>query len=118
MVEAGDKSSAEFGAQGGKARASRLTPEQRREISRKAAEARWGAQGRLKALRATHEGPLHIAGTIIPCAVLEDGTKVLSRAGFSRWWVLVAFLPIVAWLGIWVFAYVRWPKLDPPREGL
>lgn len=30
------------GLKGGKARAEKLTPEQRREIGRKAAEARWG----------------------------------------------------------------------------
>jgi hypothetical protein len=30
------------GAKGGRARAERLTPEQRSEIARKAAEARWG----------------------------------------------------------------------------
>ena len=31
------------GKKGGPARAARLTPEQRREIARKAAQARWGA---------------------------------------------------------------------------
>jgi hypothetical protein len=31
-----------LGAKGGKARAQRLTPEQRREIAQKAAQARWG----------------------------------------------------------------------------
>jgi len=29
-------------------------------------------------------GDLTIGGAIIPCAVLEDGTRVLSRAGFIR----------------------------------
>jgi len=33
------------GLKGGKARASRLTPEQRREIAQKAAQARWSKQG-------------------------------------------------------------------------
>jgi len=32
----------EWGAEGGKTRAGNLTPEQRREIARKAARARWG----------------------------------------------------------------------------
>ncbi len=32
------------GLKGGKARAAKLTPEQRREIARKAAQARWAAQ--------------------------------------------------------------------------
>jgi hypothetical protein len=32
---------AKFGRQGGKIRAKKLTPEQRREVARKAAQARW-----------------------------------------------------------------------------
>jgi hypothetical protein len=75
---------AEFGAEGGKARAERLTPEQRQEAARKAAEARWAAEGKQKTFRATHEGTVDIAGFQIPCAVLEDGTRVLSRIEFIR----------------------------------
>lgn len=33
------------GQKGGRARAEKLTPEQRREIARKAARARWGKEG-------------------------------------------------------------------------
>lgn len=78
------KTAQEFGAEGGKARARLLTREQRREIARQAAEARWAAEGKLKTLRATHEGTVDIAGFQIPCAVLEDGTRVLSRIEFIR----------------------------------
>jgi hypothetical protein len=74
----------DFAAQGGRARAERLSPEQRRDIARQAAEARWSAEGKLKVLRATHEGPLEIAAHVLPCAVLEDGTRVLSRFGFMQ----------------------------------
>ena len=35
------------GLRGGKARAEKLTPEERAEIARKAAKARWGTRGRL-----------------------------------------------------------------------
>ena len=36
-------------------------------------------------LKATHEAEdLKIGGICIPCAVLEDGTRVLSRIGFLR----------------------------------
>ncbi len=34
--------------------------------------------------RATHEATLELGGTEIECAVLEDRTRVLSRAGFVR----------------------------------
>jgi hypothetical protein len=79
-----EKTAAEFGAEGGRKRAESLTKDRRRDISRQAAEARWAAEGKLKVLRATHEGPLNIAGFILPCAVLEDGTRVLSRFGFMQ----------------------------------
>lgn len=78
------KTAADFGAEGGLQRARNLTSEQRSQISRHAAEARWAAEGKLKVLGATHEGTVEIAGFVIPCAVLEDGTRVLSRIEFIR----------------------------------
>ena len=65
---------AESAARGGKARARKLTAEQRREIAIKAAEARWGDP----LPRATHAGVLQIGGAEIPCWVLEDGERILS----------------------------------------
>lgn len=37
---------------------------------------------------------------------------ILNRAGRSRWWVIVAFLPLLNLIGLWVFAFTRWPKPD------
>jgi hypothetical protein len=37
---------------------------------------------------------------------------ILHRAGRSRWWVIVAFLPLLNLIGLWVFAFARWPKVD------
>jgi hypothetical protein len=37
-----------------------------------------------KVLRATHTGELKIGNIVIPCAVLEDGTRVLWQQGFLR----------------------------------
>lgn len=37
-----------------------------------------------KILKATHDGDLKLGGMVIPAAVLEDGTRVLSRIGFLR----------------------------------
>jgi hypothetical protein len=37
-----------------------------------------------KILRATHEGELKIGDTLIKCAVLEDGTRVLTRSTFVK----------------------------------
>lgn len=66
------------GSKGGKTRAERLTTEERQEIARQAAEARWGG----KSIRATHAGDLVIAGRNINCVVLEDGRRVLSQESF------------------------------------
>lgn len=60
------------------ARAKALEPERRAEIARRAAEARWGAQ------EATHTGELRIVDGTIACAVLPDGTRVLSQRAVGR----------------------------------
>ena len=62
-------------SKGGTARANRLTPEQRSRSARQAAEARWGRT----AADATHMGELVIGDKRIECAVLEDGTRVISQ---------------------------------------
>ena len=37
-----------------------------------------------KILKATHAGEIKIGNTIIPCAVLEDGTRLLTQQGFLK----------------------------------
>jgi len=80
-----DFGSSEAGKLGGKARAESLSPEQRREIARKAVETRWQRQGKLKPVaQATHgspDRPLRIGGTEIPCYVLNDKRRVLVQRG-------------------------------------
>ncbi len=63
---------------GGKARAEKLTPEERKKIAREAAEARWNSGIPL----ATHTGKLEIAGRSITCAVLENGQRVITQETF------------------------------------
>lgn len=65
-------------SEGGKARAKRLSPTERSEIARKAAVARWTENLH----RATHDGVVPIGNTAIPCAVLDDGTRVLTQREF------------------------------------
>ena len=36
-------------------------------------------------------------------------SKVLRRVGFSGWWSILAVLPLVGIIALWVFAFVRWP---------
>jgi len=35
--------------------------------------------------------------------------KIIQKAGYSGWWVLVMLVPIVNFIMLWVFAFVRWP---------
>jgi len=70
----------EVASAGGRARARKLSKEQRAEIARTAALARWGDG----IPRATHTGVLKIGDAEIPCAVLEDGTRLLTQWGFYR----------------------------------
>jgi len=77
-------SSADFGAEGGKARARRLTREQRRGIARQAAMARWTRAGKPQIPQALRAAPLSIAGIEFDCAVLDDKdhTRVVSETRF------------------------------------
>ena len=66
-------------SEGGRARAARLTPEQRSEIARRAAEERWAKTPRQRPIRAQHTGALIIGDIALDCAVLDDGTRVLAQ---------------------------------------
>jgi len=35
--------------------------------------------------------------------------RVLNRLGFSRWWVLLALVPYINFVALWVLAFVKWP---------
>jgi P63C domain len=70
----------EIKAKGGFARAEALTPQQRSDIAKKAAEARWNGPP----LKGTHQGELKLGNSLLPCYVLEDGTRVVVRAGFIK----------------------------------
>jgi len=65
---------------GGKARAEKLSKDELSSIGRTAADARWGKD----IPKATHEGILTIGDMEIPCAVLENGMRVLTQSGVMR----------------------------------
>lgn len=68
-------------SKGGRAAARALTKEERSARARAAGEARWAKEKGIR--KATHESELKIGDIRIPCAVLEDGTRVLSERGTS-----------------------------------
>jgi P63C domain len=75
--------SSEAGKKGGKARAKSLSKEQRHEIARQAALARWSDKSIPVATHGSPDKPLKIGNVEIECYVLADGTRVLSQGGFQ-----------------------------------
>ncbi len=65
-------------AKGGNARAAALSPEERKEIAKKAAEKRWSIP------KAEFSGTMAIGDLELPCAVLSDGTRVLTETDFME----------------------------------
>ena len=71
-------------SKGGIARAQKLTSEERSEIARQAVEARWEKAGTIGIPRTHYTGEIHIGDKTLPCAVLDDGTRVLTQEGFLK----------------------------------
>lgn len=67
-------------AAGGRARAEALSPNERKDIAKRAAEARWNNP----LPKATHEGTMQIGGIEVQCAVLADGRRLITQSGFMR----------------------------------
>jgi hypothetical protein len=42
--------------------------------------------------------------------------KIISRAGYSGWWVLIIFVPVVNIVMLLVFAFKEWPIQRELRE--
>lgn len=75
-----DSNKAPTGSAGGKARAEKLTGEERSRIASEAAKRRWGTPKEA----ISREGTVKIGGAELACYVLDDETRVLARAGFVR----------------------------------
>jgi hypothetical protein len=69
-----------FGPEGGKKRAANLSKQELSESARQAALARWGKELPV----AEYDGVLEIGDLKLPCAVLSDGTRVLTEMEFMR----------------------------------
>lgn len=74
-------------SKGGKARAAKLSPEERSQIARRAAESRWATDSKIP--KETHDGILKLSSSTLgsielPVGVLEDGTRIISTRGINR----------------------------------
>jgi len=57
-----------------------------------------------------------IAGIAIWAIFLIAYVKIISRAGYSGWWVLIMFVPVVNVVMLLVFAFKEWPIQRELRE--
>jgi hypothetical protein len=70
---------AEGRARGGAARAASMTPEERADSAKRAAQARWAAPPPLTVVSGSTNRPLMIGDVEIECYVLDDGTRVVTQ---------------------------------------
>lgn len=35
--------------------------------------------------------------------------KIITKAGYSGWWILTIFVPLLNLIMLWVFAFASWP---------
>jgi hypothetical protein len=40
------------------------------------------------------------------------GVKVITKAGYSGWWILITFIPFVGAVFVFIFAFSKWPVLQ------
>lgn len=71
-------------SKGGRARAKNLSAEERSAIASASAKVRWEkAKVSSPIPKATHKGTIQIGESYIPCAVLDDGRRILSETGVT-----------------------------------
>lgn len=61
-------------------------------------------------------GPMHtyspfhwLVGLIGLLAFAIPAVRILNKTGYSGWWIILAFIPLVNVVMFWVFAFARWP---------
>jgi hypothetical protein len=54
----------------------------------------------------------HVVAGIIIVAMMGCGAFVLVRAGRSPLWSVLLLIPVVQLIAVWIFAFVRWPRID------
>jgi hypothetical protein len=59
-----------------------------------------------------HLAMMPIMGILLIILLGVPIARVIHRSGHSRWWTILAFLPFLNLIGLWVFAFVRWPTTE------
>ncbi len=61
-------------------------------------------------------GPVHwLFFIVVVAAVLYPIGRILSRIGFSPLWSVLAFVPFVNLVALWVLASIDWPEQSDRR---
>lgn len=60
--------------------------------------------------------PFHWLVVIAILSLLIPTHQIIRRAGYSGWWCVLVFVPIVNLVALWVFAFVRWPAIPKPNS--
>ncbi|MDR5832858.1 hypothetical protein [Caballeronia sp. LZ034LL] len=57
--------------------------------------------------------------TLLAFAVitLYPYVRIVRRAGFSGWWVLFGFVPVLNLIMLWVFACSKWPAIGREQRA-
>jgi hypothetical protein len=57
-----------------------------------------------------------LLGLLVWLIFLIAYIKIISKAGYSGWWVLIMFVPIANVIMLLIFAYKEWPILRELKE--
>ena len=53
--------------------------------------------------------------TAFGAAFVWPGVRILQRAGFSPWWLVLCLIPVGAFVGYLLLAFAPWPALEERR---
>jgi hypothetical protein len=63
-----------------------------------------------------HFSIYHWLIVIVCIAMMYPYVRIVQRTGYSGWWILTMFIPVVNFVMFWVFAFVRWPAVDGGQQ--
>ncbi|CAB3757386.1 hypothetical protein B7G54_08290 [Burkholderia puraquae] len=53
-----------------------------------------------------------VVSLVLVAVVIYPYVRIVRRTGHSGWWILTMFVPVLNFVMLWVFAFVRWPAVD------
>lgn len=62
-------------------------------------------------------GPQELFWMFLIFSSFIPASKILRKAGFSGWWILLYFVPVVNVVALWCLAFARWPALEGRRPA-